>query len=465
MLPIKPRIVFVCLITIFVAALAFAGVPQTISYQGYLKHSGVPATETVNMVFSLYSSATPRNNPVWKESKDITPANGIYNTQLGSVTPITAPFDVPYYLGVQVGNDPEMSLQPLSGTGYAFRARVAESALTVANPQQHLLVQHAGSGSGTVASSPSGIATPLLPLAAFPQGAPVTLTATPDSYSAFGGWSGACYGAGTCTVSMNGLSTVIATFLRPEYTLIVSKTGNGTIFSTTGGLYCGARCSDNFPGGTTVTLNSVPDPGYTAVWSGDCSGAISTCSVNMDSSRTIGTSFGYLLSTTLSGTGAGTVVSTPTAINCPTGNCRTVLSPGTSVTFAAIPDPYSTFSGWTGCDSPTGYTCNFTMNQAKSISAGFDYAYYTISVYPGGSNGGSGSLTLVSSPVTGIKSCSAFSFCSYYYLRSSTISITAIPDSGSTFASWTNCPGPTGNVCTLSNIQVGQSITANFAKP
>jgi hypothetical protein len=465
MLLTQTRIICSALISFSFAAFALAAVPQTINYQGYLKNGSVPASGPVNMTFSLYSSNPTRSNPVWRESKIVTPVNGIYGTQLGSVATITAPFDVPYFLGVQVENDPEMGLQHLSGTGYAFRAGVAESALTVANPQQHLLVQHAGSGSGTVASSPSGITTPLLPLAVFPHGAPVTLTATPDPYSTFGGWSGACYGAGTCVVSMNGLTTVIATFLRPEYTLNVSRTGNGTIFSSTGGLYCGARCSDNFPGGTTVTLNSVPDSGYTAIWSGDCSGAISACSVNMDSNRTIGTSFGYLLSTSLSGTGAGIIVSAPAVIKCPAGNCSSVLSPGTLVTFTAIPDPYSTFTGWTGCDSPAGYNCNFTMNQAKSITADFNHQYFTISVYPGGSNGASGSLTLVSSPVTELKSCSAFSICSYSYLRSSTISIAAIPDSGSTFVGWTNCPSPVANVCTLSNIQTGFNLQATFTKP
>jgi YVTN family beta-propeller protein len=114
------------------AALAFAGVPQTINYQGYLNSKGIPATGPLSMTFSLYSSNPTRNNPVWREKdKPVTVTNGIYSTQLGSVVPITAPFDVPYYLGVQVGADAEMALQPLSSSPYALRAATSDNAASV----------------------------------------------------------------------------------------------------------------------------------------------------------------------------------------------------------------------------------------------------------------------------------------------------------------------------------------------
>ena len=125
----------VCIVTLF-TALAFAGIPQTINYQGYLKNTatGAPASGTVSMTFSLYSSATPRNNPLWRETKDVSPVNGIYSTQLGSTTPITAPFDVPYYLGVKAGSDAEMALQPLSSVPYALKAAsVADNSITTAS--------------------------------------------------------------------------------------------------------------------------------------------------------------------------------------------------------------------------------------------------------------------------------------------------------------------------------------------
>jgi hypothetical protein len=52
----------------------------------------------------------------------------VYNVNLGDVTPISLslPFAIPYYLGVSVGTDPEMTPRiPLTSVGYAFRANIA----------------------------------------------------------------------------------------------------------------------------------------------------------------------------------------------------------------------------------------------------------------------------------------------------------------------------------------------------
>ncbi|MFZ4857111.1 MAG: hypothetical protein ACOYL3_12015 [Desulfuromonadaceae bacterium] len=109
------------------AALAFAGVPQTINYQGYLKDaSGAPVGAKTSVVFSLYSSNPARSNPVWQEARAVEPVNGSYSIQLGLKNAISAPFDVPYWLGVRVENDPEMALQPLSSAPYALRAATAD---------------------------------------------------------------------------------------------------------------------------------------------------------------------------------------------------------------------------------------------------------------------------------------------------------------------------------------------------
>ncbi|MFZ4859942.1 MAG: hypothetical protein ACOYL3_26560 [Desulfuromonadaceae bacterium] len=81
----KYIICWIAAVTLIIASLAFAGVPHTINYQGYLKDgSGVPVSTKTSVVFALYSSNPARSNPVWQEDKDVTPANGIYSTQLGS---------------------------------------------------------------------------------------------------------------------------------------------------------------------------------------------------------------------------------------------------------------------------------------------------------------------------------------------------------------------------------------------
>jgi len=35
--------------------------------------------------------------------------SGVYNILLGSITPLGLLFNAPYYLGIQVGTDPEMT--------------------------------------------------------------------------------------------------------------------------------------------------------------------------------------------------------------------------------------------------------------------------------------------------------------------------------------------------------------------
>ena len=116
----------------FMLTVAFAAVPNTINYQGYLTdNSGNPITSAVSITFNIYSVAAG-GAPLWAETHTNIPVNmGIYNVILGSVTSLGGlAFDVPYYLGVAVGSDPEMiPRQPLTSVGYAFTADTAEVAL------------------------------------------------------------------------------------------------------------------------------------------------------------------------------------------------------------------------------------------------------------------------------------------------------------------------------------------------
>jgi len=84
-----------------------------------------------------------------------------------------------------------------SGSGGSVTLRIAKS----------------GTGTGTVTSSPSGINCGATCSRSFSTGTTVALTATPAAGSVFGGWSGAgCSGTGSCTVQLNGSTTVTATF-------------------------------------------------------------------------------------------------------------------------------------------------------------------------------------------------------------------------------------------------------------
>jgi phospholipase C len=72
--------------------------------------------------------------------------------------------------------------------------------------------QLAGTASGAVSSSPAGINCALSCTASFSSGTVVQLSAAPASGAFFAGWSGACKGTGSCTLTMNANQSVTATF-------------------------------------------------------------------------------------------------------------------------------------------------------------------------------------------------------------------------------------------------------------
>jgi len=89
-----------------------------------------------------------------------------------------------------------------------------------------LNVAEEGSGSGSVTSNPTGISCPTTCAANYSSGTSVVLTATPNAGSTFAGWSGACSGRGTCTVSMNSNQAVTATFMLTASTSCSGTTDN-----------------------------------------------------------------------------------------------------------------------------------------------------------------------------------------------------------------------------------------------
>src|SRR5204863_8002649 len=122
-------------------------------------------------------------------------------------------------------------------------------------PMFALSVSKAGVGTGTVSSTPAGIACGATCAASFASGALVGLTATPTAGSGFAGWSGACTGTGACNVTMDAAKSVTATFTAVLNLAVVKQgTGSGTVTSFPAGIACGATCSADFAPGTQVSL-------------------------------------------------------------------------------------------------------------------------------------------------------------------------------------------------------------------
>lgn len=144
-----------------------------------------------------------------------------------------------------------------------------------------LTVTAPAANQGTITSSPAGINCPTTCSASFTQGTQVTLTATPGTNYYFGGWSGACTGNSTCTVTLNAATTVSAAFNAGQ-TLSVTiasapgstVTASGTVTSSPSGINCSTgTCTATFPPGTQVTLTPTAASGSTfSSWSGACTG-------------------------------------------------------------------------------------------------------------------------------------------------------------------------------------------------
>lgn len=156
-----------------------------------------------------------------------------------------------------------------------------------------LTVTRAGTGSGTVTSSPQSINCGATCSAPFTSGTVVTLTATPDPNSTFTGWSGDCSGTAACTVTMNTAHNVTATFAPSSYALqlVINGTGSGSVASSPAGLNCNTDCTVHFPTNMDVTLTATAATGSVfAGWGGACNGAAS-CVVNMSAARSVTATF------------------------------------------------------------------------------------------------------------------------------------------------------------------------------
>ena len=130
------RVVVTFTIT-WLTSFASAAPPPTINYQGVLVNAaGAPASGPVVMTFKLYNAATNGSLLYTEVQNSIAVANGNFNAVIGAFTPITLPFDVPYWLGVTINADAEMTpRQPLASSPYAFRASLLDSAATISGSQ------------------------------------------------------------------------------------------------------------------------------------------------------------------------------------------------------------------------------------------------------------------------------------------------------------------------------------------
>ena len=246
--------------------------------------------------------------------------------------------------------------------------------------------------------------------------------------------------------------------VTPGVALTVTRAGagSGTVTSSPAGINCGTACSASYSNGTSVMLTAAPATGSTfASWSGACTGTMTTCTVSMTQARSVTATFNtassFPLAITRTGTGTGSVTSSPAGINCGT-TCTANFASAASVTLTAAATSGSTFAGWSGSCTGTG-ACTVSMTQARNVTATFN-SVTTIGLTV--TRAGTGTGTVTSSPA-GIN-CGTT--CTANFASGTSVTLTAAAASGSTFAGWSGaCSGTASCMLTMSQ---ARAVTATF---
>jgi hypothetical protein len=156
-----------------------------------------------------------------------------------------------------------------------------------------LTVTKVGAGTGTVTSTPTGISCGSDCAQDYAYGTAVSLAQSAAAGSSFTGWSGACSGTGTCSVTMTQARTVGAGFSSATFPLTVTLAGSGTgsVTSSPAGITCGADCSEPYAADLSVTLTQAATGGSSfAGWSGACTGT-GACVVVMSQAQAVTATF------------------------------------------------------------------------------------------------------------------------------------------------------------------------------
>lgn len=168
----------------------------------------------------------------------------------------------------------------------------------------------------------------------------------------------------------------------------------------------------------------------------------------------------YNLVVSRSGSGSGTITSSPGGINCGS-TCGATLSSGTVVTLTETPSTGSIFSGWSGPCSGTDTTCRFTVASVNGVAvAAFNSLTPTLWV----TKSGSGSGIVTSSPA-GINCGST---CSVSLASGTVVTLTEAPSTG-VFNAWTGGCAGAGTTCNFtmgtSNVEVDSIFTSSVTSP
>ena len=235
-------------------------------------------------------------------------------------------------------------------------------------------------------------------------------------------------------------------------------TGGGLVSSTQTGIDCGSSCDADFSS-TPITLSAQADRGSTFTgWGIDCT-ATGTCTLDLTGARTVTASFDinhYPLTVAQAGNGTGSLATEIAPAGAPGTSCGsgcTAYPYQTQVTLTPTAATGSSFTGWSG-DCAGMSTCSVLLDQPHAVTATFTLDRLALTVTPAGTGVGTVRADL------GAINCG--SQCSDRYDYGTTVTLTAMPATGSSFTSWTGCTSTSGATCTVA-MTTAHDVTATFA--
>jgi hypothetical protein len=234
-------------------------------------------------------------------------------------------------------------------------------------------------------------------------------------------------------ISLLNLNAQCPDWTKQTYTLTLQKTGEGTI--TAAGIDCGSDCSEEYPANSTITLTAQAAPNFEFIqWGGDCGDNFFELELTLQITKSLNctalfeTRFFPEHTITLNKTGSGNGTLSLTVNNQTTTcqpNCTQTAAHQSQITLQALADSTSSFVGFFG----QGCGSSLFLTEDRVCEARFEpLPRYTLTVTKSGQ--GSGRVT------SDVGKLDCGDNCIRSYLSGTGVTLTAIPDPGSTFLAW-----------------------------
>ena len=234
------------------------------------------------------------------------------------------------------------------GTLMVVSAGVSQAASLAGTGAWRLALERTGVGSGSITSTPAGIACGTTCTGLFTGG--VDLEVVPVAGSRVASWSSPGCAGLRCTVagSVTSRDVTVSFAAASGRAIYVAPSDRGTVTSSPAGIDCGTTCADVIAG--DVTLTATPKPSYRVTgWSiPGCSGT--TCVIPAGTTRIdVAATYGGIgiLEIVVAGDAPGEVVvwRDDTQLGRCTASCSLVVGPGPVTVAAATPNRLESLAG------------------------------------------------------------------------------------------------------------------------